>query len=516
MAARRTRVSAAAGTAVTNGDGSRAWRATRRFAWSAEERFHLSTVARRESSHVFPKHHSFLWGEIALYSFAVLVLSGIVLALFFVPDTTEVVYSGPYEPARGLHMSRAYESVLNLSFEVRGGLFIRQMHHWAALLFVASIVLHMLRNFFTGAFRKPRELTWLTGVVLLMLAVIEGYTGYSQIDDLLSGMGVRIISGLLLSVPVIGTWLHWMVFGGEFEGEIWIERFFFAHVFLIPGLLIALIALHLGLVWYLKHTQFPGPGAREDNSVGERTLPGFGSKTLANGLGVIGVIGILAGGFQINPIWLWGPYSPSYASTAAQPDWYAAFFIGALRLFPPADIRLGEYTVVASFWAGLVLPLLMFVILAVYPFLERWFTKDRGLHNLLQRPRDNPVRTGLGVMAVTFWAILTIAGGDDVWAIAFNVPVNWLRWAERVAVLVLPGIAYVVAYRICLGLQRKDRDVLERGVRTGILQERPDGVYVELRQPPGGVDHEGRPVPMAYGGARIDENVATRERDGEA
>jgi ubiquinol-cytochrome c reductase cytochrome b subunit len=405
--------------------------------------------------------------------------------------------------------------VLDLSIEVRGGLFIRQIHHWAALLFVAAIVLHMLRNFFTGAFRKPRELTWITGVLLLMLAVVEGYSGYSQIDDLLSGLGVRIISGLLLSVPVIGTWLHWLVFGGEFEGEIWISRFFFGHVFLIPGLIIALIAVHVGLVWYLKHTQFPGPGAREDNAIGERTLPGFGTTTLANGLAVVGVIGVLAGAFQINPIYLWGPYTTSDASTAAQPDWYAAFFIGALRIFPPIDIPLGQYTVVAPFWPGLVLPMLMFVILLVYPFLERWFTKDHGLHNLLQRPRDNPVRTGLGAMALTFWLILTLAGGDDIWAIAFNVPVNWLRWIERVGVFVLPGVAYVVAYRICVGLQRKDRDVLERGIRTGLLRERGDRVYIELRQPPGGVDHEGRPVPMSYGGARIDERIATRARDDE-
>lgn len=480
-----------------------------------DQRFHLSGGVRKESSHVLPKHHSFIWGELALYSFVVLLLSGTVMALFFVPDTTEVIYNGQYDNARGLSMSRAYESALNLSFEVRGGLFIRQIHHWAALVFVASIVLHMFRNFFTGAFRRPREFTWLTGVALLMIALVEGYTGYSMIDDLLSGMGVRIISGLLLSVPVIGTWLHWIVFGSEFEGDLWISRFFLGHVFLMPGLLIALISVHLALVWYQKHTQFPGMSARESNVVGDRTVPGFGTKTMANALYVFGVLGLLGGLFQINPVFLWGPYTPVDSSTFPQPDWYVGFIIGALRLFPPWDIHLGQYTIAAPFWPGVVLPLLLFLLLAVYPFLEQRFTRDRRLHNLLQRPRDNAVRTGLGAMAITFWLVLFVAGADDVIAFTFNFPLEWVRWAERVALLVLPPIAYLLTHRICRGLQRADRDVLERGIRTGLLQELPDGVFLELRQPPGGVDHEGRPVPLDYGGARVDRGVAVPEEGGE-
>jgi ubiquinol-cytochrome c reductase cytochrome b subunit len=480
-----------------------------------DERFHLSGTVRKESSHVFPKHYSFFWGELALYSFVVLVLSGTVLALFFVPDTSEVFYHGQYDNARGLHMSRAYQSALNLSFEVRGGLFIRQVHHWAALVFVASIALHMFRNFFTGAFRRPREFTWITGVALLMIALLEGYLGYSMLDDLLSGMGVRIISGLILSVPVIGSWLHWMVFGGEFAGDLWISRFYLGHVFLLPGIIFALIAVHLGLVWYLKHTQFPGSGARESNVVGDRTVPGFGAKTLANALCVFGVLALLGAFFQINPIFLWGPYTPSDSSAAVQPDWYVGFLIGALRIFPPWDLHLWHHTIPAPLWPGLVLPLVMFLLLFIYPFLEQLVTKDRRLHNLLQRPRDNPVRTAVGAMAITFYVVLLVAGADDVFAIAFNVPFEWMRWAERVGVLVLPPIAYVLTRRICLGLQRSDRDVLERGIRTGLLRELPGGVFVELRQPLGGVDHEGRPLPMAYGGARIDRGIAVSGEGGE-
>jgi ubiquinol-cytochrome c reductase cytochrome b subunit len=496
-------------------NGRQKRRFTRRFIGGLDERFHLATAVRKESSHVFPKHHSFFWGELALYSFIVLVLSGTVLGLYFVPDTTEVVYTGPYEPLRGLHMSRAYESALTISFEVSGGLFIRQMHHWAALVFVASIVLHMFRNFFTGAFRKPREATWLTGVALLLIAVPEGYLGYSMLDDLLSGIGVRIFSGILLSIPVGGAWAHWLVFGGEFEGELWISRFFLLHVFLLPGVLIALIAVHLGLVWYLKHTQFPGPGARETNAIGDRAVPGFMTKTVTNGLCVAGVLALMGGVFQINPIFLWGPYTPADSSTGSQPDWYIGFIIGALRLFPPVDIELGPYTVVAPFWPGVVVPLVMFGLLFAYPFLEQRLTKDRRLHNLLERPRDNPVRTGVGAMAITFYLVLFVAGGDDIIAIALNIPFEWFVWGGRAAVFVLPPLAYFLTHRICLGLQRTDRALLERGIHTGLLQERDDGVFVELRQPPGGVDHEGHPVPMAYGGARVVREVAVPEEGAE-
>jgi ubiquinol-cytochrome c reductase cytochrome b subunit len=306
-----------------------------------------------------------------------------------------------------------------------------------------------------------------------------------------------------------------MVFGGEFAGEQWISRFFVAHVFLLPGILLAMVGLHLGLVWHLKHTQFPGPGARESNIVGDRTLPGFGTKTLANGLCVAGVLGVMGGLFQINPIFLWGPYSPSGASVSAQPDWYALFLIGALRLFPRWDIHLGPYTVPAPFWPALVLPLVLFALLAVYPFAERLVTRDRRLHQLLQRPRDTPVRTGIGAMAITFWLVLTVTGCDDVIAFALDVPVSGLRWAERIALLVLPPVACALAVSICRGLQRRDRDVLEHGVRTGLLQQRGDGTFVELRQPPGGVDAAGRPLPLAYDGARVEHAAPAVVEEGD-
>jgi ubiquinol-cytochrome c reductase cytochrome b subunit len=499
---------------ASSSDGGRGRAIAQRIAEGLDQRYHLSGMVRTESSRVSPRQHSFFWGGLALYSFVALVLSGSVLALFFVPDTTEVAYHGQYDNLRGLYMSRAYRSTLMLSFQVRGGLFIRQVHHWSALVFIAAIVLHMFRVYFTGAFRKPREITWLVGVALLMFTLVESFTGYTMLGDLMTGQSLRIFSGLLLSIPVVGTWLHWVVFGSEFDGDLWVSRFFVGHVFLLPAILVALIVVHLALVWYLKHTQFPGPAARESNVVGHRAAPGAATRTIANGLCVFGVLALLGGFFQIEPVWLWGPYIPADISTLVQPDWYLGFVIGALKLFPPWDIQLGGYMIPAPFWPGIVLPLVMFLLLFAYPFLEQRFTKDRRPHNLLQRPRDNPVRTGLGAMAITFYLVLFLAGGDDAIAIAFNVPFELLVWVGRIGVLVLPPLAYLITHRICRELQRADRDVLERGVRTGLLQELPDGSYVELRQPPGGVDHEGRPVPMPYGGARVDRSVAWTEESG--
>src|SRR3712207_176357 len=210
-----------------------------------DERFLVAPWLRRTLHKVFPDHWSFLLGEIALYSFIVLLLSGTYLTLFFDPSMREVVYEGSYAPLRGVEMSAAYDSALDLSFDVRGGLFVRQVHHWAALLFVAAIVVHLLRIFFTGAFRRPRETNWLIGVGLLVLALGEGFTGYSLPDDLLSGTGLRIASAIILSIPVVGTWVHWAVFNGDYVGEYIIGRFYIAHVLIIPAVLLGLIAVHL-------------------------------------------------------------------------------------------------------------------------------------------------------------------------------------------------------------------------------------------------------------------------------
>ncbi|MET8760401.1 cytochrome bc complex cytochrome b subunit [Lentzea sp. NPDC004782] len=474
---------------------------------AADERFHAASGLRKQLNKVFPTHWSFLLGEIALYSFIVLLLSGTYLALFFDPSMTEVTYNGAFENLRGIEMSRAFASTLNISFEVRGGLFVRQVHHWAALLFMAAIVVHMFRIFFTGAFRKPREINWVIGIVLFMLGAIEGFLGYSLPDDLLSGTGLRVMAALLISFPVIGTWLNWLMFGGEFPGTNIIPMLYTAHILLIPAIILGLIAAHLALVWYQKHTQFPGVGRKETNVVGVRIMPVFAAKGGGFFAIVVGVIAIMGGVFQINPIWNFGPYNPAQVSAGSQPDWYMGWTDGLVRIWPAWEFYLGNYTIPAPFLPFILgLPLLT-GIAAVYPWIERRMTKDYAHHNLLQRPRDVPVRTALGWMAITYFMVLLLMGGNDIFAYKFNISLNLTTWMGRIGMLILPPIAYFIAYRVCIGLQRGDREVLEHGVETGIIKRLPHGEFIEIHQPLGPVDDHGHPIPLAYQGASVPKKM---------
>ncbi|MFI5540827.1 cytochrome bc complex cytochrome b subunit [Nocardia sp. NPDC051900] len=475
----------------------------------ADERYKAAAFVKRSINKVFPTHWSFLLGEIALYSFIILLLSGVYLTLFFDPSMTEVVYNGSYQPMRGVTMSRAYETALNLSFEVRGGLFVRQVHHWAALLFATSIIVHLFRIFFTGAFRKPREANWVLGSLLLILAMFEGFFGYSLPDDLLSGTGLRAaFSGITISIPIIGTWLHWLMFGGDFPGDIIIPRLYVAHVLLFPGIILALIAAHVALVWYQKHTQFPGPGRTENNVVGARIVPVFAADQGAFFAFTLGIVGIMGGVFQINPIWNLGPYNPSQVSAGSQPDFYMMWTDGMARLMPPWELYLGRYTVPAVFWVAVIMGL-VFVVLIAYPWIEKRLTGDIGAHhNLLQRPRDVPVRTAIGAMAIAFYTVLTLSCVNDIIAYKFHISLNATTWAGRIGLLLAPPIAYFLAYRICIGLQRSDRAVLDHGVETGVLVRLPHGEYIEVHQPLGPVDKHGHPVPLEYQGAPVPKKMS--------
>jgi ubiquinol-cytochrome c reductase cytochrome b subunit len=471
-----------------------------------DERFKIATPTRRFLNKVYPDNWSYMLGEIALYSFVILILTGTYLSFFFDPSMGDVRYDGSYVPLKGVEMSRAYASTLHISFDVRGGLVIRQIHHWAALLFVAAIVVHMLRIFFTGAFRKPREVNWLIGMTLLLLGVLEGFVGYSMPDDLLSGTGLRIADAIMLSVPIIGTWISFLVFGGEFPGTEIIFRFYIVHVLLIPGILAVLIAAHLAIMFRQKHTDFPGPGKTEQTVSGSRFLPTFAAKTTGLFFIIFGLLAALGGLAQINPVWLYGPYNPAQVSSGSQPDWYMGVPEGAMRLFPSWETRLWGHTVPATFWPAVVVPSLMLGLAFVYPFLEAKLTRDRVRHNLLQRPRDVPVRTSLGAMALAFTLVLFISGGNDLIAHAFDISLNAMTWGGRIALLVLPPLAYVATYRACLGLQRHDREVLEHGVETGIIKRLPTGEFIEVHQPLGPVDEHGHGT-LTYAAAAVPKRM---------
>jgi ubiquinol-cytochrome c reductase cytochrome b subunit len=433
---------------------------------------------------IFPDHWSFLLGEIALYSFIILLLTGTFLTLFFQPSMTDVVYHGAYTPLHGVRMSEAYASTLRISFDVRGGLLMRQIHHWAALLFMAAIMVHMIRIFFTGAYRKPREFNWLIGIVIFTLGMLEGLFGYSLPDDLLSGTGLRITQGVLQSIPVVGTYASFFLFGGQFPGHDIIPRLYIIHVLLIPALLLALISAHLFLMFHQKHTQMPGKGRTERNVVGAPTYPYFMVKTGAFFFFVFAVTALLATFAQINPIWLFGPYNPSGITAGSQPDFYMGALEGALRLFPNITWNVGGYTFALNVVIPALVPLgIIFTGAALWPFIERWVTGDHREHHICERPRNAPTRTAIGMAAIAFYGVLWAEGANDIIAYQFNISLYLTTWVARFAVILAPIVAYIVTKRICLGLQRKDVELLTHGVETGIIRQLPNGEYIEVTKP---------------------------------
>ncbi|MFF5184343.1 cytochrome bc complex cytochrome b subunit [Streptomyces sp. NPDC000345] len=433
----------------------------------------------------FPHHWSFFLGELALYSLIVLVLTGVWLTFFFHPEMHEVVYDGSYVPLQGVRMSAAFDSTLHISFDVRGGLLIRQMHHWAALVFVAAIGVHLLRIFFTGAFRRPREANWVIGVTLLVLALAEGFAGYSLPDDLLSGTGLRIAQGIMLSLPVAGTYVSMFAFGGEFPGQDIVPRLYSLHILLLPGALIALVSVHLILVFHLKHTQWRGPGRTDANAVGKPMVPQFAVSSAGLSLMVFGVLALLGGLAQVNPVWVYGPYRPDVVSTGSQPDFYVGFLEGALRLVPPWETTLAGHTLMWNvLLPAVVLPGLFFLVLYLYPFVEQRLTGEAEReHHLCDRPRERPVRTGLGVAGIVFYGVLLLAGGNDIIAQSFRVSVNALTWILRVALVVAPVLAFMVTRRLCHALLESERERLTEGEETGEVRQSVAGGYESDHRP---------------------------------
>ncbi|HHW84162.1 MAG TPA: cytochrome bc complex cytochrome b subunit, partial [Actinomycetales bacterium] len=396
---------------------------------------------------VFPDHWSFLLGEVALYSFLVLVLTGVFLALYFDPSMTHVVYPEDAMPVsmQGVGMSAAYASTLNISFHVTGGLLMRQIHHWAALLFMAAIVTHMFRVFFTGAFRKPREVNWVIGFTLMILGLLAGFTGYSLPDDVLSGNGLRIADGVARSIPIIGSYASLILFGGEFPGTDLIPRLFAAHILLVPGLILALVGLHLMFVVLHKHTQFPGPGRTQRNVVGYPLFPVYTAKAGGFFFIVFGVLALMGALLSINAVWAYGPYDPSPVSAGAQPDWYMLFLEGGLRLMPGWESEILRFTISWNILVpGVVIPGALFTLLAVWPFLERAASKDNREHHLLDRPRNAPVRTGVGVALITAFAVLVAAGANDLMATHLHLDMFVITWVLRFGFFVFPVLAFLL------------------------------------------------------------------------
>ncbi|WP_036959905.1 cytochrome b [Promicromonospora kroppenstedtii] len=452
-----------------------------------DQRTSIGVAVKEFARKVFPDHWSFMLGEIALFSFVVLIISGFFLTMFFEPSMALERYEGEHPASmHGQLMSVAFASTLDMSFEVRGGLLMRQIHHWSALIFMASIVVHMMRVFFTGAFRKPREINWIVGILLMILGLAAGFTGYSLPDDVLSGNGLRITDGVVKSIPLIGSFMSYMIFGGEFPGHHIVPRLFTLHIFVVPGILLALIALHLFLMVLQKHTQYPGGGRTDKNVVGYPAAPVYVAKMTGNFFMVFGVLALMGATMSINNVWNYGPFDPSPVSAGAQPDWYMLFLEGSLRLMPGQGTEwvIFGYTLPLNILIpAVVIPGILFTFLIVYPFLEARVTGDDREHHVLDRPRNKPARTGLGVAFLTAFIILALAGSNDLIATHFALSINAITWVFRILFFVGPVFAYYVTKRICLGLQRKDRELVLHGHESGRIVRFANGEYIEVHTP---------------------------------
>jgi ubiquinol-cytochrome c reductase cytochrome b subunit len=448
-----------------------------RFLLWVDDRLGTAHFVRHALRKAFPDHWSFMLGEINLYAFIVLLATGTFLAFFFDPNGAKTIYDGPYKLLDGTAVSYAYRSVMALSFEVNLGMLVRQIHHWTALLFVAGIAVHMGRIFFTGAFRKPREINWVVGFLLFWLAMFEGFSGYSLPDDLLSGIGLRIAVSVLQSIPVVGTWLTFLLVGGVFPTKQLLGRLFVLHVYLVPFALAGLIALHLIVVWRQKHSQFPGAGRTERNVVGSPLFPKYTAKTLALFMAVIATVTALGALVQINPIWLWGPYEAQNAVSPAQPDWYIGWLEGALRLGPPLAAHLWGHTIPSPFWPAVLLPIALFAVFAIWPWIDAAIRKDRASHQLLDNPREVPWRTGVGAAIVILAVGLTAAGGDDVQAKYLHVDITGIVTFYRVFCVAGPILGFFIAREVAgelrerHGVGKAPRVRLRRNIEGGFEEE---------------------------------------------
>jgi ubiquinol-cytochrome c reductase cytochrome b subunit len=455
---------------------------------TVDERFGSSRFLTSVLDKIFPDHWSFMVGEIAMDSLIILIITGIYLALFYVPSSTDVVYAPTsghvYAPLVGQHMTEAYQSVINLSFNVRAGLIMRQAHHWAALVFLAAVLFHLCRVFFTGAFRKPREVNWIIGVTLWLVVILEGFTGYSLPDDLLSGTGLRVIYSIVEGLPLVGTWIVYDFWGGSYPGTTFLTRLFVIHEFIFPLLIVGLLTAHLMILWHQKHSDFPGPGKTETNIRGSRVWPQYALKAGGLFMIVTGTIFLLAGEIQINPVWLYGPYNPYTVSIGAQPDWYLGWLDGSVRLWPHWEFASFGHEIPNPVFPGILIPGLLFTTIYAWPWLDKKIYSDYGAHNLLDRPRDKPFRTGVGVAAIVFFADLTIACGSDILANDFHVGFERVIEVLQYGALLGPVVGFVIAYKACQALQRTGAHPIQRPL-GGVIIRSANGAYHTLS------DHHG-------------------------
>jgi ubiquinol-cytochrome c reductase cytochrome b subunit len=434
------------------------------------------------SHRAVPLHWSSLFGVVSLACLTVLAVTGAILAFYFEPSSETVRYDGSYPLLQDVPVSAAYAGTLHISLDVPGGLLVRQAHHWAALVLPAALMVQMLATFFTGGFRRPRQWSWVLLALTFLIVLGGGWSGYGLPDDQLAGTGLRIAQSILVGIPLVGSRASFLLLGGEFPSQA-IERMYWLHVAIVPAAILGVLVLRLVVVLRRRPAQFPGPGRTERNIIG---LPLAAVAVRALGLFIIttGVLVLLAAVITINPVWKYGPSSTGHASAGSQPDWYTGFLDGSLRLVPSGwettalggTVPLGvlvPQVVVGGFLAVVVL----------WPFLEVHVSGDQREHHLLDRPREHPTRTGLGVAGLTFFVTLWAAGATDLVTLWFGFSFEHQVVALRTLLVLGPLVAFQLTRQLCRDLlARKAMDAVH-GYETGRIMRDVHGGYTELHAP---------------------------------
>ncbi|MEJ3405631.1 cytochrome b N-terminal domain-containing protein [Rathayibacter sp. YIM 133350] len=447
--------------------------------WGGRAQRLLADLRRR----TVPNHWTSIFGVISAASVVVLFVTGIVLMFFYTPSSQTVPYSGSYAPLRRAEVSEAFASTMRLSFDIPGGLLLRQAHHWSALLLPASVVLQMLTTFFTGGFRRPRRGAWVVLFLVFVAVLIGGWSGYALPDDLLSGTGLRIVEGIALGIPFIGTQAVQVLFGGEFPGSA-LATLYPVHL-AVSVTLLGLLFVRARLWYRQRAPRFPDP-SRDPSRPAEIPFRVAARRNVGLAFVVSAVLVLISATVTVGPIWLYGPSSPSDAGAGSQPDWYTGFLDGALRLVPPGwEFEWLDRTVTLAVLVPLAAITLALAIVAVYPFIEEWIADDHSDHHTLDRPRDTRTRTGIGVAGLVFFGVLWLAGSADLVAVTFSLSIEGVIAALQVAILLGPVGAFELTRRICFGLQRKDRELVLHGYETGRIVRLPGGEYVEVHPPIG-------------------------------
>ncbi|WP_373325185.1 cytochrome b [Halomicrobium urmianum] len=409
----------------------------------------------------FPAEDSYLLGEVALFCFLMLVLTGMFLGFFFEPSTSEVEYDGSVAEYQGEELPESFVSVLNITYDVPYGMFLRRLHHWAAHLFVASLSLHMLRVFFSGAYQNPREPNWVVGSGLAVSSMFAAYTGYALPFDEFASTATGIGFSIANSIPILGDVFAQVVFGGEYPSSATVPRFYFIHVFLLPVVIAGLIAVHMGILVRQKHTEAPreddvaGDGRRVDRDddsivVGLPAFPNQAAISAVVFFLTMATLSLLAGFLPVHNVAEYGPNDPAGTPALIMPDWFLMWVFGFLKLLPGwlgFTVPVVDVHVSTEFIGGMLLPGIVFAVMFAWPFIDY---REEPRHFGVD-PLARPWQTAVGVAAVVMIMIASIAGMNtiaaDITGLSTGVLNPVLLAATVLGPLVAGGITYLAIDR---------------------------------------------------------------------